>query len=468
MGVRTVVATAAAPFVYRVFSSRQQDRKGKTPEDAETPLLAAQPASKIVDYGAAQPESGASASGRSSVRGSPERFRRDSGLDRVPEEGDGPVQGEETPFEEADEERQRDMEEHGLYEGSFTRLVALYTIIPTTCLLVFALLALLPQITWHPHPPLGYHRLLPFPFPELLLSVSLWSLSHLLRIPLFTLASALLPSYPATSTLLSTALHVALQTALRTSSFLLVGLEIRKDIGNPHWHDPAFLQAWWLALGWALADVSVGIAQGYNQIALYRDVLISEEDTNVLHESYDLAGHQRPGKILLTDSPISMSVNDYYASRRNTMVSNGTNGGDRWRPVEEEVDKDLEALIAFKTREELEEVYGLPVIKIPVFVSCLQRVDSLILSLGLTLLLASAYLRSAISLPIPPPLHSHNLNNHVFYIVAPIVVVVHLFLAVLYTPVVLPRIGVHTAAYIGVLVALGCLFSGLGMWGALS
>ncbi|KZT21285.1 hypothetical protein NEOLEDRAFT_1244645 [Neolentinus lepideus HHB14362 ss-1] len=477
MGVRTVVAAAATPFACRVFSSRKYDRKGKTPEDVEAPLLAAQPASQIL-YGAVQPENGpnASGSGRSSVRGSPERSRRDSGLDRVPEEGgpaDEPLPGEEQPFEEADEERQWDLEEHGLYEGSYRRLVSLYTIIPFVSFFIFVLLALLPTITWPSHHPLGYNRYLPFPYPELLISISLWSLSHHLRLPLFNLASFLLPPYPAASTLLSTTLHVVLQTLFRTASFILIGIQIQNHEA-PHWHEQAFLQVWWLALGWALADISVGIAQGYNQIALYKDVLVSEQDT-ISHVSDGLVGHSRYGKIFVADSPVSMSVNEYYNSRiangngRDTMASDGTYGvSDGWRPVRDsvqEMEKDLDAFIAFKTREELEDVYGIPVIKIPVFVSCLQRIDTLLLSLGLSLLLGSAYLRSALSLPVP----SEDLkSNLAFYIVAPIVVLVHLFLAVLYTPVVLPRIGVHTASYVGLLVGLGCLFSGLGMWGALS
>jgi hypothetical protein len=39
---------------------------------------------------------------------------------------------------------------------------------------------------------------------------------------------------------------------------------------------PAFRRLWWFALGWSLAEVAVGIVQGYEMLALYRDVLVPE------------------------------------------------------------------------------------------------------------------------------------------------------------------------------------------------
>jgi hypothetical protein len=41
-------------------------------------------------------------------------------------------------------------------------------------------------------------------------------------------------------------------------------------------------------------------------------------------------------------------------------------------------------------------------------------------------------------------------------------------LAVLFTPPVLTRIGVHTAAYLSLLVALGLFFGGLAVWDVLT
>ena len=41
-------------------------------------------------------------------------------------------------------------------------------------------------------------------------------------------------------------------------------------------------------------------------------------------------------------------------------------------------------------------------------------------------------------------------------------------LSLLHTPVFLPRVGVHVVAYLGLLVGLGTLFAGLGVWDALA
>ena len=104
---------------------------------------------------------------------------------------------------------------------------------------------------------------------------------------------------------------------------------------------------------------------------------------------------------------------------------------------------------------------------IPVFVPCLQRVDSFLFSMGFTLVLAWAYLLSPLSFPPgyePPVIYS----GRPLAVAFPLVVVVHVFLSLLHSPPVLPRIGVHTAAYVGLLVGLGAFFTGLGLWDALS
>jgi len=47
-----------------------------------------------------------------------------------------------------------------------------------------------------------------------------------------------------------------------------------------------------------------------------------------------------------------------------------------------------------------------------------------------------------------------------------VVVLVHFLLSILWIEA-LPRIGVHTASYVGLLVSLTMFFAGLGYWGAL-
>ena len=107
---------------------------------------------------------------------------------------------------------------------------------------------------------------------------------------------------------------------------------------------------------------------------------------------------------------------------------------------------------------------------IPVFITCLQRVDSIILSLGSTLLVAWAYLRCPISTLTPDtedPRYGSP-DNTAFWVTFPLVCLIHMGLAVLFTPPVLTRIGVHTAAYSSLLVCLGLLFGGLAAWDVLT
>ncbi|KAG1724614.1 hypothetical protein EDB19DRAFT_1759057, partial [Suillus lakei] len=60
-------------------------------------------------------------------------------------------------------------------------------------------------------------------------------------------------------------------------------------------------------------------------------------------------------------------------------------------------------------------------------------------------------------------------SSHVpFIITTPLVLLIHAILAALHTPALLPRVGVHTAAYVGVLVGIMSFFAGLAVWGALS
>jgi len=265
-----------------------------------------------------------------------------------------------------------------------------------------------------------------------------------LRVPIYTSAVFIVSLVSqrlseSIGTILSTIIHVAVHTFLRFAAFPLLRLQLtpRHQQEFPpklHWHDPSFTVVWWLAIGWGAAEATVAIVQGYEQLSLYRDVLLPGPiDVERVMESID-------------------SLRDHTESEN----------------VQMQVDQDLDQLMAIKAREELEEVYGMPVIKIPVFVSYLQRLSSLILGLGLSLLLSAAYLRSPLSLPTDPLIKvlSSSISPTLLTTLL-LVFSLNLFIAFLHTSLVLPRIGLHTAAYIGLLVGLGTLFGGLGEWGVL-
>jgi hypothetical protein len=109
---------------------------------------------------------------------------------------------------------------------------------------------------------------------------------------------------------------------------------------------------------------------------------------------------------------------------------------------------------------------------VPVFVSCMLRIASIFLSLGIVLLLSAGYLTSPLAsspttedvMTVIPP----SWSNGLFWGTFSGVCAINWCLSLLHTPVFLPRVGVHVVAYLGLLVGLGTLFAGLGMWDALS
>jgi hypothetical protein len=227
----------------------------------------------------------------------------------------------------------------------------------------------------------------PTPLPELLLSISLFTLSHVLNPYLFTLAGVLLP-HPTATSVLGTALHVILRNALRTAALPMLALATPGGFAT--FHAPAFRRVWWLALGWSLAEVTAGIAQGYEMLALYRDVLVPEgEARKLVAEALAAAAATRPHKNGGSDSASSPRAAD---ERLRESLSRGEEGGpaveatgsrspvcerqqlqqascrSSWMAtandaeMQLEVDNDFEALVAVKARDELEELYGCPAI----------------------------------------------------------------------------------------------------------
>jgi len=227
----------------------------------------------------------------------------------------------------------------------------------------------------------------PTPLPELLLSISLFTLAHVLNPYLFTLAGVLLP-HPTATSALGTALHVILRNALRTAALPMLALATPGGFAT--FHAPAFRRVWWLALGWSLAEVTAGIAQGYEMLALYRDVLVPEgEARELVAEALAAAAATGPHKNGGSDSASSPRAAD---ERLRESLSRGEEGGPAvveacGSPVRErqpllqqascrsswmatandaemqlEVDNDFEALVAVKARDELEELYGCPAI----------------------------------------------------------------------------------------------------------
>lgn len=110
---------------------------------------------------------------------------------------------------------------------------------------------------------------------------------------------------------------------------------------------------------------------------------------------------------------------------------------------------------------------------IPVFVSCLLRIDSIILVFALYLLVSSSYLSNLSPyapftntvIELGPHLHvSQAVRDTLptFFII----VALHTLLSFVSAHL-LRWIGIHSVSYLCCIVALGALFTGLGRWNAL-
>jgi len=158
--------------------------------------------------------------------------------------------------------------------GSYPRLVRLYTFVPFTSLVTWLLLgvviplAFAPRQPHHPHP-----KFFPSPLPEFITSAALWSFAHQLRVPLFSLISSAVRNSNV-AVILHASSHVIVYNLLRLAALPILG--IRNDMKHdfPTRSDYAFFRVWWASMGWSFVEVVVAIWQGYEQLALYKDVMI--------------------------------------------------------------------------------------------------------------------------------------------------------------------------------------------------
>ncbi|KAG7087739.1 hypothetical protein E1B28_013682 [Marasmius oreades] len=219
-------------------------------------------------------------------------------LSRVAEEG-GERELENREADEislgSDSELEEELEEEGLYAGSYSRLVALYSLAPITFLILFVVFALVPSLVQHDdwkgkYP---YTPYLPFPIAELLVSGGAWSISYTVNDFIFRISvwicnsihtflfyctnppQHILPPLSVTPPILVSGLaYATLSIFLRLSTIPILLIPQGSLASSPTWHEPVFGRVWWAGLGWAVFEALAGIKQGYQGISLYRDVLI--------------------------------------------------------------------------------------------------------------------------------------------------------------------------------------------------
>lgn len=94
-------------------------------------------------------------------------------------------------------------------------------------------------------------------------------------------------------------------------------------------------------------------------------------------------------------------------------------------------------------------------------------------------MLTAAYMQSTFAIiapSSPSPLdritivssHTPIASNQRLAITTPPILIIYTLLAMMHTPLILPRIGIHTFVYVELLVSLGVFFGGLAVWDALS
>ncbi|KAF8586414.1 hypothetical protein K439DRAFT_1631658 [Ramaria rubella] len=275
-----------------------------------------------------------------------------------------------------------------------------------------------------------------------ILGAAVWTVSFTLRTPVYVVSSLICCSKPVFIPLVSASFQALVEEALRLSSLVLARIRLR-DCLSPQ--DAAFSCIWTLALGWATAEVTVSITQGYGQLALYSDVMSLDGDSilsNRIARPFSVAEHPSAHN----------DANDSYCPVHDPA---------------EALDQEIDQIIRIRARSELETLYGIPVPDIPVFVSCLLRIDSITLSIALFLIISSSYLRHRS--PSPPDPMPDNVSEAIrdtlptFFLIY----VLRTCLSSIWTLNILPRIGLHAASYMSCIFALGALFVGFGRWDAI-
>lgn len=218
-------------------------------------------------------------------------------------------------------------------------------------MLIFTVLALLPDLVWPiATSPSRYPKSFPSPLPEILLSSAFFSLAHLLRVPLYSTVCLLLP--PEYASLASILLHVLLTNGFRLAALAILQVKHTMDYPSPTFQDPVFRTVWWLSLNFV--EVVVAIVQGYEQLALYREVMVPEgRETEFL-------------ELLKAGSSTHLPEDGEFTPEEASV--HALEGGEGPRSVDTQIDRGLEKLLVIKMREELEEVYGLPfIVRTPTF-----------------------------------------------------------------------------------------------------
>ncbi|KIY35017.1 hypothetical protein I305_02582 [Cryptococcus gattii E566] len=369
---------------------------------------------------------------------------------------------------------QGDYEAEGEYGPIITvtweTMSRLYLLVPIITLAWLVLLVLLVTYAWPPtkkereagqqYP----HPLLPYPF---IIGIFASCTVQTIRVPIFVVVEWFGFSSTATG-FISRILHSTLHETLRLLTLPLI-------VPSP---TSGFHSSYYLGLGWGVAEVAWGIVQGWEQLALYQEVMPSS-DRIYLPDEED---HDDDG-------------DEQERAKREGMLSavEERDEEESDREIEEEEDEDedvlddselekkVEILERMRARRDLEQVIGVPFPNIPFPFHLLWRLDTLLLNLGLTLILSAFYFNptpiyrhfhpspisdgavvEAESIPATKP--DRDASKYL-WLAWVIIVLVHVGVNLAWK--VVGRLGVGAVTWGALIIALGSVFAGLGCWGGL-
>ncbi|GAA97021.1 uncharacterized protein L969DRAFT_53955 [Mixia osmundae IAM 14324] len=312
--------------------------------------------------------------------------------------------------------------------------------------IIFCGLALPPLFGW---PPRGsskrqfYYPLLP-QFVQLAIGATAWLATEGLRKPLLR---ALTFDSPATvphkqsqraMTWLCQALplvgHTVCLELFRLFAIWL-GFNLSSSVDrdkDKHEHPPnSFFRAYYLGLGWALAELIIKTLDFLRAVDLYEDVLPADDEEVYWEQIEPEQTAATPGAAQRTTSP-------------------------RFELVDGSVDEwDLDLNVRASKRRAIGAAFGVHLYELPLMLIMLWRLDSALLALAFTI---------ALSLPFSPVPHVFTAPLSIMW---PAVAILHIILSIIWSLHV-PKLGIAAVSYMTLIISLIAYFGALASYGALA
>ncbi|TIC74221.1 hypothetical protein E3Q00_02126 [Wallemia mellicola] len=195
-------------------------------------------------------------------------------------------------------------------------------------------------------------------FNVIYIAIASWVLANALKQPIFRLINDIIPSNTSKDlvNVLVTIAHTLLQDLVRWQS-LLIAVPALKEVKGDH-NDQSFTSLSWFIVGWLGVLLGVSTYQQFINLSLYKDFLPTD-------------------KTLL---PMTSDLSDYSTETASTSSQDQTNLGSQ-----------LTLLENIRDRRTLSDLYGQPFPNIPLpgLLFPLWRLDTLLLSSGIMLILGA-------------------------------------------------------------------------------